>query len=775
MSGKEKQTEEKEGEEEEKEKKLPSNFRLKDQEIKVIGMHCATCVASVSKAVSSVKGVSNVNVNLATGQTKIQYNNASLKEIVEAIRKAGYDVLTQKITLKVKINPEDVSKLRQTLEEIDGVIKAVVNVNGIVYLEINPVSINAEKIKSELEKRGYKVEIESSKSQIPEIEAAKKEFLSYVKSLIVGIIFTSITLVFQYSGITLLALLTSIPVQFYSGLKFHSGAYRAFKNKTTNMDTLVSLSSNVAWFYSLYSFFVHGPVFFDAASLLITFVLIGKTLEAYLKGREANEIVKLQTIKANVIRNGKEEKVDSTDLKVGDIVIVRSGEVIPADGVVDEGEGEVNESIFTGEFTPSKKTKGSPVVGGSILLKGNLKIYITRAGDSTYLAQVIQSLRESQNVKFPIQKLVDKVSSIFVPVIISISIITFLVWKFIIGFPTYLDVLFSVAVLAAACPCPLGLATPMAVLTTVNKLAKKGIIVKNGDSLEKLQKIKVIIFDKTGTITKGKFQVEKTNLDEESLQLAASVESYSSHPIAKAIASLSNVKYEVKNFNDFPGEGVYGEVKGKSVIIGKRDFVLKNCEGEKEEKEEEGDILVCVDGKVKGGIWLTDELIDGVEELINKLKNEGKEIIIATGDPSIASDRVAEKLGVKLYKGLSPDEKVELVRKYKGNVAFVGDGINDAQAIKEADVGIAISNGTEIAKYAGDIIIPNVTSLIDVFAQGKRAVNKIKQNLIWAFVYNSVLIFIAAGALYPIYLPPEYAALAMSMDSVAVVLWSNIK
>ncbi|ARM76857.1 heavy metal translocating P-type ATPase [Acidianus manzaensis] len=756
---------------EDKKQITANSLRLKDQEIKVIGMHCATCVASVSKAVSSVKGVTNVNVNLATGQTKIQFSNANLKDIVEAIRKAGYDVLTQKITLRVKINPEDVNKLRETLEEIDGVIKAIVNVNGIVYLEINPVTINAEKIREELEKRGYKAEIENTKKEIPEIEAARKEFLSYVTSLIVAIIFTSVTLFFQYSGLDLISLFTSIPVQFYSGLKFHSGAYRAFKNKTTNMDTLVSLSSNVAWFYSVYSLFVHGPVFFDAASLLITFVLVGKTLEAYLKGREANAIVKLQTVKATVIKSGKEEKVDSTDLKVGDIVIVKSGEIIPADGIIDEGEGDVNESIFTGEFTPVKKTKGDPVIGGSILLKGNIKVYVTRAGDSTYLSQVIQSIRESQNVKFPIQKLVDKVSSIFVPVIISVSILTFLIWKFILHFPTYMDVLFSVAVLAAACPCPLGLATPMAVLTTVNKLAKKGIIVKNGDSLEKLQKTKIIIFDKTGTITKGQFQVERVEADEETIALASSVESYSSHPIAKAISSLSEKKEKVENFNDFPGEGVYGEVNGKSVIIGKREFVLKNCES----NEVEGDILICVDGKIKGSIWLTDEIIEGVEDTIRRLKEQGKEIIIATGDPSIASDRVAQKLGVKLYKGLSPDEKVDLVRKYKGQVVFVGDGINDAQAIKEADVGIAVSNGTEIAKYAGDIVIPSVNSIIDVFSQGKRAVNKIKQNLVWAFVYNSILVSIAAGVLYPLYLPPEYAALAMSMDSVAVVLWSNVK
>ncbi|AWR94080.1 heavy metal translocating P-type ATPase [Acidianus brierleyi] len=747
------------------------DFRI-EEDLKVVGMHCATCVTTVSKSISSVKGVSNVNVNLATGQVKVEVENAKLKDIVEAVRKAGYDVLTQKITLKVSINPEEVDILRSKLESFNGVIKAIVNVNGLVYLEINPVTTNAEKIRDNLEKEGYKVSEIKGEREIPEIVAAKKEFNSYLRSLIIAIIFSSITIVFQYTDIVFLSLIFSIPVQFYSGLKFHSGAIRALKNKTSNMDTLVSLASNVAWFYSLYSVFTHGQVFFDAASLLITFVLIGKTIEAYLKARSANSIVGLLSIKANVLKNGKEEKVNSSELKVGDIVVVRSGEIIPADGVVDEGEGEVNESIFTGEITPSKKSKGSPVIGGTILLNGKLNIYVTRSGDNTYISQVIQSLRESQNVKFPIQKIVDKVSSIFVPVIIGISLLTFLIWRYVIGFPLYMSILFSVAVLAAACPCPLGLATPMAVLTTVNKLAKKGIIVRNGDSLEKIEKAKIIIFDKTGTLTEGKFTVTKYQGSEETIRLASSLESYSSHPIAKAISSLYRDKHKVEGFNDFPGEGVYGRVDGKEIIVGKREFVLKNCEG-----NADGDILICVNGKVEGSIWVEDKIRDDAKEVISKLKDMEKEIYIATGDPSSSAEEAGKELGVKVYKGLSPEDKVDIVKELRkrGVTVFIGDGVNDAEAIKEADIGIAISSGTEIAKYAGDIIIPSINSLLTVFRYGKRAVSKIKQNLIWAFAYNSVLVSIAAGVLYPIYLPPEYAALAMSMDSVSVVLWSMIR
>ena len=271
---------------------------------------------------------------------------------------------------------------------------------------------------------------------------------------------------------------------------------------------------------------------------------------------------------------------------------------------------------------------------------------------------------------------------------------------------------------------------------------------------------------------RGKFTVTKYQGSEETIRLASSLESYSSHPIAKAISSLYRDKHKVEGFNDFPGEGVYGRVDGKEIIVGKREFVLKNCEG-----NADGDILICVNGKVEGSIWVEDKIRDDAKEVISKLKDMGKEVYIATGDPSSSAEEAEKELGVKVYKGLSPEDKVDIVKELRkrGVTVFIGDGVNDAEAIKEADIGIAISSGTEIAKYAGDIIIPSINSLLTVFRYGKRAVSKIKQNLIWAFAYNSVLVSIAAGVLYPIYLPPEYAALAMSMDSVSVVLWSMIR
>ncbi|BFH72363.1 copper-translocating P-type ATPase [Sulfurisphaera javensis] len=729
----------------------------KEEELKIIGMHCATCVNTVSKAIKSVQGIEDVNVNLASGEAKIiAKDNVKLKEVINAVRKAGYDVITQKATLKVHISEEESGKLVKLIESQKGVIDVKINpASGIIVIEINPVSTSAEEIVEKLKEQGYKAEI------VTQSVKGKSDFQDLLKRLIVGVILSPLILITP----VYLQFILSIPVQFYSGLRFHLGFIRALKNKTSNMDTLVSLSSNIAWFYSVLSLFIfHTQTFFDASSLLITFILAGKTLEAYIKERTSNDIVKLQSVKARVLRNGKEEIIN--DVKVGDIVIVKSGEVIPADGVIDEGEGYVNESIYTGETLPVLKKKGDPVIGGSILVSGYLKVYITRSGNRTYLSQVIEAIREAETTRLPIQSLVDKISSIFVPVVILISVTVGSLW-YLLTRSLDFSILISVSVLASACPCGFGLATPMAIMVGIRKLVKKGIIIRDGESLEKLREAKYIVFDKTGTITTGEFSLKKVG-DEDAIKLASAVERLSSHPVAKVIASISNYSAEIKDFNEFEGEGVYGKVNNHDVIVGKREFILRNCEGDLN-----ADILVCVDSKVKAGFILEDKLREGVKELIDELKKK-YEIIIATGDSSNFADKIGEILGVKVYKGLTPDDKVELIKKL-GKAIFIGDGVNDAQAIKEALVGIAVSSGTDIAKYAGDIIIPSVLSLRDLLNRSNKTVRKVKENIVWAFTYNAILIPIASGVLYPFYLPPEYAALAMSMNSVSVALWSFIQ
>ncbi|BCU67152.1 copper-translocating P-type ATPase [Sulfolobales archaeon HS-7] len=742
---------------------LANPLRLRrEEELRILGMHCATCEVTLTKAISAIQGVKDTRVNLASGNAKVVLEGGKLKDVVSAIRKAGYDVALQKFTGKVIVSEEESTRLRQFIEELDGVVSAKINPSsGIVIVEFNPMTTSSERIQEEIRKKGYKLDIAEEKlSKSSEV----RKLLLY---LLVGALVSPFTLI----GIPILQLLLSIPVVFFSGMRFHLGAYRAIRNKTMNMDVLVSLSSLTAWVYSLLSFLIlHSGYFFDSASLLVTFILAGKTLEAYIKEMSNRDIITLQSIKA---RKSTGEIVDSRKLKVGDVVIVKSGELVPSDGIVDDGEGYIVESIYTGEPSAVKKVKGDPVIGGSTLVSGFLSIYVTRAGDRTYMAQVIEALREAETVRMPIQDLTDKISFVFVPSIILISLISFVVWFYIMHQTLTFSVLIAVAILASACPCGFGLATPMAVIIGIRRLLKKGIIVKNGESLEKLKNVRTFVFDKTGTITKGEIEVRKfQEYVPGTLELAASLERMSSHPIARAIATLSSSAHRVENFEEIEG-GVYGKVDGFEVLVGKPELIKRNCEG-----ETSGDVSVCVNWKISADLWLSDPIREDARELIGDLKKRYK-IVIATGDSSLYADRVAQEIGVELRKGLSPEEKVELVKKLKseGGVAFVGDGINDAQSLKEADVGIALSTGTDIAKYAGDVVIPNLGSLKFLLRQLSKTVRKIKENIIWALTYNAILVPIAAGMLYSlgIILPPQYAAIGMAMNSVSVTLWSFVQ
>ncbi|MGC8673699.1 MAG: heavy metal translocating P-type ATPase [Thermoprotei archaeon] len=793
------------------------------EELKVVGMHCATCVATVSKAIKSVKGVEDANVNLASGQAMVRLSGGSLKEVVEAVRKSGYDVLSQTALIKVQAAPDEMARVRQQLEGLDGVMRVgVIAGSGSVKLEFNPFALSAEGAVEKLRSLGFKAQLLEEEREIPEIEASKKELRSMELRLAVAVAFTIPTLIFQYAGLALLSLVFSLPVQFYSGLRFHQGAWRALRNKTTNMDTLVSLASNVAWFYSAYSLIFGGALFFDTASLLISFVLVGKTVEAYVKGKAVTSVAGLQAVKARKLLEaenggGKAEAiVDSFSLKPGDRVALKSGDVVPADGVIDGGTVSVDESLLTGESEPVKKTKGDALVGGATVASGYAELYVTRSGNRTYLAQVLGAVREAETARLPSQELVDKVSAIFTPSIILASAVTFAVWSYLGAAPAE-ALLFAVAVLASACPCALGLATPMAVLTTVNRLAKRGITIKDGESLEKLREVKTFVFDKTGTLTTGSFEVNKAvELIPGAISLAAAVEAMSSHPLASAINSFARASTGwsetpptsrnpgpqledaaaspvlqraklavapegsrealpgVQDFSEFPGEGVYGRVAGHDVLVGKTEFAQKNTS---DELDADGNVVVLVDWKSAAYLWVGDELREGVKETLEGLK-AGHNVVVATGDSSGSAKRLGELLGITVYSGLTPDDKVALVKKMKegGAVAFVGDGVNDAMALGEADVGIAVASGTDIAKYAGDVVIRSPSSLPYLLSESKLAVRKIKENLAWAFGYNSVLVPIAAGLFYPaIYLAPEFAALAMSMSSVFVSAWSLVR
>lgn len=744
----------------------------KEEQLRVVGMHCATCSTTVAKALRGVKGVEEAEVNLASGTAKVVVSGARLRDLVEAVRRAGYDVVTERLRLRISMNPEDSRRVTELLEGLDGVVKASVNPGtGEAVIEVNPYSTSAEAIVEALRGHGFRAQVISKAAP-----ASAGELRGYLRALAVAWSFGLLTLYLQYTSRPLLAMVASAPVVFYAGLRYHLGAYRAFRNRTTNMDTLVSTATLVAWLYSAYSLAVHGPVFFDAASLLISFLLIGKTIEAYIKERLSGEVVRLLPSRARVIRDGSEVEVSADEVKVGDLLVVRSGESIAADGVVDEGKGEVDESIVTGEPMPVTKSKGDPVVGGSRLVSGFLKVYVTRSGERTYMAQLMTAVRDAEAARLRAQDLVDRVAAVFTPTIIAIAVVTFLAWHFALGFPTPKAVLFAVAVLASACPCALGLATPMAVLVSVHRLAKRGVIVKDGEALERVKDVDVFVFDKTGTLTEGRPRVKDyVELQPGVMELAASLESLSSHPVAKAIVDRFGARLRgfVKDFNEFPGDGVAGTVGDRQVIVGRPEFVAQNCEG-----QAKGDVAVCVDGRVAGWLSLEDPVRPEALELVAKLKSMGRRVIIATGDSGPSAEAVAAALGVEVRKGLSPDDKAELVRSLRQEghrVAFVGDGVNDAVAEKEADVGIALAGGTDIAKYAGDVVVMNLKGIELLLRESRIATRKVKENLAWAFGYNSVLVPVAAGLLYPaVYLSPQYAALAMSMSSVIVSLWSTV-
>ncbi|BBD72819.1 copper-translocating P-type ATPase [Sulfodiicoccus acidiphilus] len=743
------------------------SLRLKHQEqLQIVGMHCATCAITVRKAIVSTPGVEEAEVNLASGEAKVILAGGSLKDVVKSVRRSGYDVILGTASFLIDVRPEEFGKVRQRIEEMEGVVLATISATGVVRVEYNPYSTSASEIERELTKMGFKVE----RAGQLRVAKAEVEFRSLLQRLLVASIFTALVLALR--GLPITSILSSAVVVFYAGIGFHKGALRALRNRSANMDTLVSLSSLILWAFSSVSLLLNhlrpSIYYFDGAAMLVTFILVGRSLESYLKFKSSEEVPSMVRLKARKLNGELEEEVDTTELNVGDLVAVKSGERVPVDGVVNYGEGEVEESLLTGESKPVLKRVGDPVLAGAMLVNGYLQVRVTRSPERGYLAQVVRAVREAQAARLPVQDLVDKVSAYFVPLVMAASLLAFSVWYFLLGTGLVQSILIAVSVLAAACPCALGLATPLAVLSSINRATRKGIVIRRGEALQSLREVKAIVFDKTGTLTEGKLKVIKVNeLIPGSAEMAAAAEERSSHPVAKAIASLRRTTHEVTDFEEFPGQGVYAKVDGVDVIVGRRDFIQSNADGE---PLEDGDVLYALNGRIAGSFTVRDSLRADALDTLGRLLSRGIRVVVATGD-----SKGVDINGVEVHTGLLPEEKVELVRRLKssGKVAFVGDGINDAAAMAEADVGIAFSSGTDLAKKAGDVIVPNLHSVLELFRLSERTLRKVKQNLTWAFGYNALLLPLAAGILYPeLWLPPQYSALAMSMSSVIVSLWS---
>jgi len=695
--------------------------------LRIEGMHCAHCALTIEKSISGVDGVHRARVSFAAKKAIVEYDErkTSLKAIRAAVESAGYKVKEEK-------PPE---KRQATLI-------------GLGLALTVPVFI--------------------------------------------------IEMFMDLPGKELLLFLLATPVQFIVGWRFYKGAYYSLKSKFANMDVLVVLSTSAAYLYSsAATFFIHGPTFYEASTAIITTVAIGTFLEERAVGRTGEAIEKLISLQpkmATVLRDGREALVPVEEIEVGDIVLVKPGERIPVDGVVVAGHSSVDESAVTGESIPVEKKVGDSVISGTVNKVGALRLKATRVGEDTTLAQMIKLMEEAQASKAPIQRTADVVVNYFVPMVLAIAVASFTLWYLVYGAPFLFALTIFISVLAVACPCALGIATPTAIMVGLGKGAEHGILIKSGAVLERVCKLTTVIFDKTRTLTIGEPRVTDVIAFEggtEILTLAAIVEKNSEHPLARAIMEEAKRRGgripDADWFEAIPGEGVRARYGGKEILFGGRKLMLANhvdlapFDERIRGLEEEGKtvMILAVDGKAIGAVAVADVLRESSKRAVEELKRAGVKVVMLTGDNERVAKAIARKVGIDhVLANVSPSEKAEVVRRLQLQgevVGMVGDGINDAPALTQADVGIAIGGGTDIAAEAGGVVLvkDDVSDVVCLMRLSKRVMDKIKQNLFLAFSYNVLAIPIAAGVLYPllhtIIIPPTTAAIAMVLSDITVV------
>jgi Cu+-exporting ATPase len=797
--------------------------------LKISGMHCPSCGQTIEKNLSKILGIKSCQVSFPLEQMSLEFNEeeASLAEIRKKVQELGYDLTLppetlakdgkEVLTLKVigMNNPHCAQIVEKAVKSIKGVLGVKLDFTlEKAVIEFDPILKNSSAIKERIKEVGY------IPQEIEELEEDRERILQEkrIRTLKIKFIVGAISSIPIFLGsfpewfpfwpeiLTnhFVLLILTTPVQFWVGWQFYQGFWVALKNKTADMNTLIAIGTSAAYFYSLVVVLFPNlgkQVYFDTAAIIITLIVLGRLLEAITLGKTSAAIKKLIGLQpkiARVIKNGKEVEIPIKDVQVGDIIVVRPGEKIPVDGIIIEGYSSIDEKVITGESMPVGKKEGDEIIGATMNLSGLLKFRATKVGKDTLLAQIIRVVEEALSQKAPIQRIVDKISSYFVPIVIVIAILSFGIWYLIAGQSFLFALIIFVAVLIIACPCALGIATPTAIMVGTGLGAEKGILIKGGEALETAHKLQAIIFDKTGTLTKGEPEVTDVvpfDMDKnEVLRLAAIAEMGSEHPLGKAVvkrAENDGLKIEEgKNYQTEPGKGIKCQYQDKMIFVGNRIFISDNnieinteTEQGLEKLENEGKtaIIVAFNQKVVGLVALADTLEEFSKTAVEKLQKMKKEVWLITGDNERTAKAIARQLGIKedkiMAKVLPQDkaEKVKELQKAGKVVAFVGDGINDAPALAQADIGIALGSGTDVAMETGNIVLikDDLRDVVTSIDLSSYTVRKIKQNLFWAFFYNSAGIPIAAGILYPFFgflLNPVIAAAAMAFSSVSVIL-----
>jgi len=792
----------------------------------ITGMTCANCVATIERGLKKESGVQTAVVNLSSERATVTFDPAAvgLPALLARVERAGYGIAmgTADLVIKRLGDDNDARRLEKALGKLEGVLEVSVSLaTERARVKYIPTVISQAEIRAAVTRSGFEALELGGEAEDAEAKARASEITAQRRLLITGLAFTIPLFLFAMAlDLGLFGMgakpawtnwlmgAVATPVQFYVGWQYYVGAYKALRNRSANMDVLIAMGSSVAYFYSIIVTvgILPGQVYFETAAVIITLIRLGKFLEARAKGRTSDAIKKLMGLRprtARITRDGAELEVPVDEVAVGDLVLVRPGETIAVDGVVVEGRSSVDEAMLTGESLPVEKGPGDAVIGATLNKLGLLKFEATKVGRETALAQIIRLVEEAQGSKAPIQKLADQVSAIFVPAVLGVAALTFLGWFLLApvnpAVPQFTRALINmVAVLVIACPCAMGLATPTAVMVGTGRAAELGILFRTSEALERAGKVRVVVLDKTGTITKGQPAVTDIAVSDypsaissdELLRLAASVEKGSEHPLGEAIWAEATTRGlalpEVSGFKAEAGAGVEAGVDGHGVVVGNgrmmisRNYSMIGMEAKVEQLQAEAKtvMLVAVDGSVRGVIAVADTLKDGSKEAIAEIQRMGLQVAMITGDNRKTAEAIARQVGIeRVLAEVLPAGKSEQIKQLHGSikngqngqnvVAMVGAGVNAAPARAQADVGIAIGTGTDVAMAAAPVtlISGDLQGVRRAIALSRKTLGTIRQNLFWAFIYNIILIPAAALG----YLNPMLAAGAMAFSSVFVV------